>query len=475
MTRRLNHIHKRNIRVRVLIRVLALFAVCLMPLLLFQTTAASERQAHIKILAEGGSIIQGEEIPAHTAEVVAEGGTEKVLEHKSGYTVKNLIEDIKKQKGYKIECDAQSAVEGRYAVSVTLDAQLKKKLERDWLGLVTIETADSIFQVKNPLGDWDGDKFKRYDGTYVADDFVVSMGKTYYFNADGIKVTGWQDINSSKYYFDGDGTMKTGWQDMDGQRYYFGDNGAAAAGWQNIEGADYYFDSGGKMFSGIQYIGMMICTFGEDGKLISKKESAVDPSRPMAALTFDDGPGPRTGEILEELAKYNAHATFFMLGQKVPSYANEVARMKEIGCELGNHSYDHADLSKGDQAKIQSEVGQTNDNIKNITGEGATVMRPPYGAISEMMKTSVGMPMILWNIDTLDWKTRNAQATIDTVMGTVKDGDVILMHDIHTESVDAALQLIPKLIDAGYQLVTVSEMAAAKGVPLHNGGSYTNF
>ncbi|MDE6830114.1 MAG: hypothetical protein K2P34_07280, partial [Lachnospiraceae bacterium] len=100
---------------------------------------------------------------------------------------------------------------------------------------------------------------------------------------------------------------------------------------------------------------------------------------------------------------------------------------------------------------------------------------PPYGAISDTMKASVGMPMILWNIDTLDWKTRNAEATVNTVMESVKDGDIILMHDIHTESVDAAVELIPKLIDAGFQLVTVSEMAAAKGIVLENGKSYTDF
>ena len=104
-----------------------------------------------------------------------------------------------------------------------------------------------------------------------------------------------------------------------------------------------------------------------------------------------------------------------------------------------------------------------------------TVMRPPYGAINETVRENVGFPMILWNIDTLDWKTRNAQKTIDTVMDNVGDGDIILLHDIHTESVDATLELIPKLEEAGYQLVTVSELAAAKGVELKDGGKYTDF
>ena len=129
--------------------------------------------------------------------------------------------------------------------------------------------------------------------------------------------------------------------------------------------------------------------------------------------------------------------------------------MKETGCELGNHSYDHPQLTKLSADKIANQIGTTNDLIQQAAGSTATVMRPPYGAINDTVRSSVGLPMILWSIDTLDWKTRNAQSSIDTVMNDVQDGDVILMHDIHTESIDAALVLIPKLEEAGYQLVTV--------------------
>ena len=159
----------------------------------------------------------------------------------------------------------------------------------------------------------------------------------------------------------------------------------------------------------------------------------------------------------------------------MPSYPDTVRRMKEIGCELGNHSFDHPELTRLDGAGISSQIQKTNDAIKAAAGNGATVMRPPYGAINSAVSENVGLPMILWNIDTLDWKTRTAQKTIDTVMNSVSDGDIILMHDIHTESVDAAIALIPKLQEAGYQLVTVSELAAAKNVTLANGKSYTDF
>lgn len=102
-------------------------------------------------------------------------------------------------------------------------------------------------------------------------------------------------------------------------------------------------------------------------------------------------------------------------------------------------------------------------------------MRPPYGAVSDALRENAEKPMILWNIDTLDWKTRNVQQTVDNVMNDVKDGDIILMHDIYKETIDAALELIPKLEQEGYQLVTVSELAQAKGQILENGKVYTDF
>ena len=124
---------------------------------------------------------------------------------------------------------------------------------------------------------------------------------------------------------------------------------------------------------------------------------------------------------------------------------------------------------------IRKDLAQADQNIKNVTGIKAPVMRPPYGAVSDALRENAEKPMILWNIDTLDWKTRNVQQTVDNVMNDVKDGDIILMHDIYTETIDAALELIPKLEQEGYQLVTVSELAQAKGQILENGKVYTDF
>ena len=143
-------------------------------------------------------------------------------------------------------------------------------------------------------------------------------------------------------------------------------------------------------------------------------EEAYD--QPMIALTFDDGPGKYTSKLLDALEQYGAHATFFMVGKNVPKYPEEVKRMLEIGCELGNHSYDHAQLTKLTPEGIQGQVNDTNGEIEKVVGKSATLLRPPYGAVDDNVKQNVGMPMILWSVDTLDWKTKDVNATIENVL-----------------------------------------------------------
>lgn len=397
------------------------------------------------------------------------------LDKKNGYSVADFIQELRDGKNYKISTDAKTDTEGTYKITIKMNPDIQKKLDSDWKHKVKLTVKNSTFVVANATGTWDGDKFKKYDGTYVTSDFVVSKGKTYYFDANGKKVTGKQTINNATYFFDKKGVMQTGWQKTSDGTYYLGENGAAVVGWQTIDKSDYYFDNNGIMATGEVQVGLVKCKFSKEGKLKSKGDVNIDASKPMVALTFDDGPGERTGELLNQLEKYNAHATFFMQGKNISGKEDFVKKMKEIGCELGNHSYDHPQLTKLSADKIANQIGTTNSLIQQAAGSTATVMRPPYGAINDTVKSSVGMPMILWSIDTLDWKTRNAQSTIDTVMKDVQDGDIILMHDIHTESVDAALVLIPQLEEAGYQLVTVSEMAQAKGVTLQNGEKYADF
>ena len=470
---------KRKKRNQILILAACLVLACLVLTGILKLAGVIGVKTEVMLKADKIEIQQNSQDPVNltaTATSEDEKKAAKVwLDKKKGYSVADFINELRAGKNYEISTDAKTDTEGKYKITIKMNSDIQKKLENEWKHKVRLTVENGTFVVTNPTGTWDGDKFKKYDGTYVMNDFVVSKGKTYYFDADGNKVTGKQVINNATYFFNKDGIMQTGWKKTDDGTYYLGDNGAAVIGWQTIEDDDYYFDNSGIMATGEVQVGLVKCTFSKKGKLKSKGDVNIDASKPMVALTFDDGPGERTGELLAQLEKYNAHATFFMQGKNIPGKEDFVKKMKETGCELGNHSYDHPQLTKLSADKIANQIGTTNDLIQQAAGSTATVMRPPYGAINDTVRSSVGLPMILWSIDTLDWKTRNAQSSIDTVMNDVQDGDVILMHDIHTESIDAALVLIPKLEEAGYQLVTVSEMAKAKGVALQNGEKYVDF
>lgn len=208
-------------------------------------------------------------------------------------------------------------------------------------------------------------------------------------------------------------------------------------------------------------------------ELADKAKAAYE--QPMLALTFDDGPGPYTADLLECFEKHGAHATFFMVGKNIPNYPDAVKKMADIGCELGNHSYDHAKLTKLSLAEMQAEITQTNDAVSAIVGKPASLLRVPYGATNDSVNEICAMPMIQWSVDTLDWKTRSTEATVENVLNYAEDGDIILLHDIHSSSVEAAKQLIPALQNKGFKLVTVSEMAKARGHKLENGNTYFSF
>lgn len=194
---------------------------------------------------------------------------------------------------------------------------------------------------------------------------------------------------------------------------------------------------------------------------------AIDPNRPMIALTFDDGPQTGvTNRILASLEANGGRATFFMVGNRVPGHAAYVQQMVAQGCEVANHTYDHKYLTSLSADGILSQVGSANQVIANASGVTPTLVRPCggyYNAASLGTLGTMGMPAIMWSIDTRDWKTRNAQSTINAVLNNVKDGDIVLMHDLYTATGDAAEIIIPALTAQGYQLVTVSELAAYRG------------
>ena len=201
----------------------------------------------------------------------------------------------------------------------------------------------------------------------------------------------------------------------------------------------------------------------------------IDPNKPMIALTFDDGPSYYTPRILDALEKHGQAATFFVVGYNAARYGETMKRAYDMGCEIGNHSYNHPDLTYKSYSGIVSEMTSTNALIYNATGANATICRTPGGSVNSTVRSAVGMPIIMWSIDTIDWKTRDTWSTVNIVLNNVRDGDIILMHDIHAPTISAAEILIPELVARGYQLVTVSELAQYKGVQMQNGEVYRSF
>ena len=201
----------------------------------------------------------------------------------------------------------------------------------------------------------------------------------------------------------------------------------------------------------------------------------VDPNQPMIALTFDDGPGVGTVRLIEALQAHGARATFFMMGPRVNTYPDTVRKMVEAGCELANHTSNHLKLTDYGAEGIAMEINYTRDVINSIVGQTPTMMRPPYGAVNEVVQSVAGVPIMLWSMDTLDWQLKDPGLIRDFVLNNVRDGDIILMHDIYEATVQATIELIPLLQERGYQIVTVSEMARARGVTLENGAKYYNF
>ena len=263
---------------------------------------------------------------------------------------------------------------------------------------------------------------------------------------------GWHEDENGKWYQNADGTYYAGGlQTIDNVTYSFDDNGYIQTGWVTKGFDDYYFN--------------------DDG--------SYDPTKhkPRLALTFDDGPGEYTDELLDCLEANNSHATFFMVGQNISGWESTVQRMVDLGCEIGNHTWDHPSQTLPNMSidDVKTEFQKTDDALVQACGQAATVARAPYGAANQDIYDAVQKPFFMWSLDTEDWSLMDATADYNAVMnGDLTDGSIILMHDIHEPSVQAALKLIPDLVAQGYKLMTVSELAAAKDVTLQN-TTYSQF
>lgn len=196
----------------------------------------------------------------------------------------------------------------------------------------------------------------------------------------------------------------------------------------------------------------------------------------LVALTFDDGPAPdTTPRLLDILTEKDAPATFFMLGGQACNYPDIVKRIAKEYHEVASHTMHHQNLIKIPAPAAESDINEAKSTIKNIIGRDPAYTRPPYGNYNELVSSTANTPLILWSVDTEDWRSKNTDAIKATTLSEVYDGAIILMHDIYPTSVDAVLILIDTLREQGYEFATISELATIRNTKLENGTAYYSF
>lgn len=237
-----------------------------------------------------------------------------------------------------------------------------------------------------------------------------------------------------------------------------------------------YFESSeiSSKYNDIMQIDIPISHFSKLKDLIIEKKvtqsyieptiNYIDISKPMIALTFDDGPSIYTEEILDTLNKYHSNATFFVLGNKIDDHSDTIIKMYQYGNEIGNHSYNHKSLTKLSLDEQREQIDKTQDIIKKYTGFTPIYLRPTYGSVNNKLRNNTNLDIVLWNVDTKDWKYKDVNTIVNNTLRDVKDGSIVLMHDTHKRTSEAIKILIPKLIENGYQLVTVSELKEAQKI-----------
>ena len=184
----------------------------------------------------------------------------------------------------------------------------------------------------------------------------------------------------------------------------------------------------------------------------------IDYNDKVIALTFDDGPSKYTDELIEYLYQNDCKATFFVLGNKVKNYQDVLNKSISYGNEIGNHSYNHKWLIKLKKEEMINQIEKTQNLIYEYTGYIPTLLRPTYGSINSTLKNSTNLKIVLWNVDTLDWKYKSVDKIVARATKNLKSGNIILMHDIYKRSYDAVKKIVPILKENGYKCVTISEL-----------------
>lgn len=196
----------------------------------------------------------------------------------------------------------------------------------------------------------------------------------------------------------------------------------------------------------------------------------------LVALTFDDGPSPSTTPgLIDILYEKNAPSTFFVLGNMARANPDIVRRAERKGNEIASHTLAHQNLIRISAAAARADIAEATAIYGDILGHPPAFTRPPYGNTNDVVRASAGTPIILWSVDTLDWQSKNPAAILENAKSQAHDGAIILMHDIYPTSVEAVPAVIDALREAGYEFVTISELAAIRGTALTPGTVYYNF
>ena len=238
------------------------------------------------------------------------------------------------------------------------------------------------------------------------------------------------------------------WYKKDGKSYYYGEDSKVVIGRFVQDNCIYYTD--------------------EEGAVVRK----VDGTKPMVAITYDDGPSQFTDDFVELFNEYDSQATFYEVGDRIDEFEEESAVLGKSIHELGNHTYTHQNLTRVSTDGMNSQVNRCNEKLRKIGATQDTItVRPPEGGFNANVKENLAAPIIMWSVDTLDWKSRNADSVHKVATTNIKDGDIILMHSLYESTLEASKRIVPELKEQGFQLVTVTDLAEFRG-GLKNGQVY---
>ena len=204
------------------------------------------------------------------------------------------------------------------------------------------------------------------------------------------------------------------------------------------------------------------------------EETQVD--CPLVAITFDDGPRrSTTSDLLDGLAARGVQATFFLIGGQIEGCEDLVERMEAEGHQIGIHSFDHKAITALNDLDFAAQVDREREALEAILGREDFPLRPPYGEVDAAVEKRAPGPIILWSVDPEDWRYQDAEKVTEHILDHVRDGSVILLHDIYPTSVDAAIAVVDALHREGFLFVTVDELARQRGVELKPGQAYRSF